>query len=375
VTSLADDGGQIYSVDLAYPDKKHITPDLSGREMKLNLNYVNKVLGLELKDVQLKSLLEKMGHEYRNHKVIIPGYRADMLHPIDLVEDIAIAYGYENFESKISNAATVASEKPIAIFKNKLRELIIGLGFIEVKNFHLTNAVVQTKLMNTHRELVELDNSVNQEYNVLRAWLTPSLMETLSYNKHYEYPQNIFEIGTVFTHNESYDTKVQEQEHLAVALCGNDANFTKIRQVFDVIMDALDLKYSVVDTDHSSFIKGRVGRIVLNDEKIAYVGELHPQVLLNWSLEMPVAVLELNISDLFRIMKFPADSQTEHEGRLNHKAHKASGEKHAESRKEKIREHNSSVTNKKTKSAKHARPVKHVQKKHEKIVAKKSRKK
>lgn len=376
VTSLADDGGQIYSVDLVYPDKKHSTPDLSGREIKLDIEYVNKVLGIDLKESQLKSLLEKMGHDYKNRKALIPGYRADILHPIDLVEDIAIAYGYENFESKIPNAATVASEKPISVFKNKLREILIGLGFIEVKNFHLTNANVQTKLMNTHRELVELENSVNQDYNVLRAWLTPSLMETLSYNKHYEYPQNIFEIGTVFSHNESYDTKVQEQEHLAVALCGNDANFTKIRQIFDVLMDALDLKYSVVDTDHSSFIKGRVGRMVLNEEKIAYVGELHPQVLLNWSIEMPTAVLELNISDLFRLMKFSTDNVTEHKVHKENKEHK---EQHEALQRVPHKEQKSSKAHNAKPAHKHKVPKvkakKHVAYKAKKVVKKKSKKK
>ena len=136
-------------------------------------------------------------------------------------------------------------------------------------------------------------------------------METLRYNKHYEYPQNIFEIGTVFRLNEDFDTGVEEHERLAIAYCGNDANFTKIKQLFDVIMEALDLRYDVLDTEHASFIKGRVGRIALNSEKIAYLGEIHPQVLLNWSLEMPVAVLELNITELFRIMRFPEESRIE----------------------------------------------------------------
>lgn len=307
VSSLADEGAQAFSVDLSYPDKKHLTPNLSGTEMKLDVDYVNKVLGLELKEPQIKTLLEKMGYDYKNHKALIPGYRADILHPIDLAEDIAIAYGYENFKSKIPDAATIASEKPLELFTSKLREVLIGLGLVEVMNFHLSNANAQCKLMNINKQLIELENSVNQEFNMLRSWLTPSLMGTLSSNKHYEYPQDIFEIGTVFNHNDSYETKVQEQEHLAVALCGNDANFTKIRQVLDALMDALDLKYSVADTDHTSFIKGRVARITVNEEKIAHIGELHPQVLLNWSLEMPVAVLELNVSDLFRIMKFSSD--------------------------------------------------------------------
>ncbi len=326
VTALADMGGEIYSVEIKYPDKKRVTPELSGREMKIDLDYVNKILGLSLKESDIKILLEKMGLGYRNKKALIPGYRADMLHQIDLVEDIAIAYGYERFESKIANAATVAAERPIEVFMNKIREVLIGMGLIEVKNYQLTNAENQCKLMNYSADLVELENSVTQEYNVLRYWMVPSLLETLKNNKHYDYPQNIFEIGTVFRINDDFETKVQENERLAIAFCGNDANFTRVKQALDSLMDALDMKYSIVDTEHSSFIKGRVGRVKVNEEKIALIGEVHPQVLMNWSMDVPVAVIELNVTDIFRIMRMPSDVAIEHR---HVEGHKVSGKKDA----------------------------------------------
>lgn len=302
VTALADMGGEIYSVDLIYPDKKKTTPILTGKEMKIDINYVNKILGLTLKESEIKTLLEKMGMGYKKNKAIVPSYRADILHQIDLVEDIAIAYGYENFKGKMSLATTVAAERPIEIFINKIREVLIGLGLLEVKNYQLTNADNQCKLMNYSTQLVELENSVTQEYVVLRKWLTPLLMETLKNNKHYDYPQNIFEIGTVFKINNAFETNVQEQERLAIAFCGNDANFTKAKQALEVLMDSLDVKYSIIDTEHTSFIKGRVGRVLVNDEKIAILGEIHPQILSNWYIEMPISVIELNITELFRIL-------------------------------------------------------------------------
>ena len=304
VTSLADMGGEIYSCELLYPDKKKTTPNLEGWELKLELDYVNKILGLDLKDNDLKILLSKMGYDYKNKKALIPSYRADILHPVDLIEDIAIAYGYENFAGAISPISTISSERPIEIFIRKFREVLVGLGLTEVKNYHLTNKDHQDKLMNFNSDHVVLENSVTQEYNLLRNWLIPCLMETLQSNKHYEYPQNIFEIGAVFKINDSYDTNVEENERIAIALCGNDANFTKIKQIMDTLAEALDIKYSVAETLHTSFIKGRVGRVSVNDEKIAYIGEIHPQILMNWTIEMPIAVLELNITDLFRIMNF-----------------------------------------------------------------------
>jgi len=311
VTALADMGGQINSVEVQYPEKKYITPNLSGKEMKLDVAYVNKILGLNLKEQDVKKYLSRMGHDYKNNKVITPNYRSDILHPIDLIEDIAIAYGYENFNGTLSDFSATAHEKPIEIFKNNLRSVLIGLGLIEVKNYHLTNKDAQSKLMNYNIDVVELENSVTQDYNVLRAWITPCLIETLKNNKQYDYPQNIFEIGTIFKSDDSYDTGVQESDRLGIALCGHDANFTKIKQVLDVLAEALNIKYDITDTEHSSFIKGRTGRVLVNGSKIAYVGELHPQVLANWTLEMPVGVLEINITELFRTMNHPLDKFAE----------------------------------------------------------------
>lgn len=319
VTALADMGGEIYNVEIKYPDTKYVTPELSGTEMKIDVDYVNKILGLNLKESDVKNLLEKMGLGYKNKKALIPGYRADILHQIDLVEDIAIAYGYDKFQSKIPNAATVAAERPIDIFTNKIREVLIGMGLLEVKNYHLTNTDYQCKLMNYTADLVELENSVTIEYNVLRYWMVPSVLETLTKNKHYDYPQNLFEIGTIFRINNNSETKVQENERLAIAFCGTDANFTKVKQALESIFGALDINYSVVETEHSSFIKGRVGRVKVNDEKVALIGEIHPQVLMNWSLDMPVSVIELNITDIFRIMHMPTDITIEHRTSAEHK--------------------------------------------------------
>ncbi|HEY9701101.1 MAG TPA: phenylalanine--tRNA ligase subunit beta, partial [Allocoleopsis sp.] len=301
VTALADIGGTIYSVDLSYPDKKYTTPELSGKFIKLDVDYVNKILGLELKEVDVKKMLARMGHDYKNGKVQVPNYRSDILHPIDLVEDIMIAYGYDNVSGTMSNFASRATERPIESFKNKIRDVLIGAGLLEVKNYHLTNNNLQSKLMNYDIETAELENSVNTDFNVLRAWLIPGLLETLKNNKHYDYPQNIFEIGTVFKLDNSLDTGVNESDRLAIALCGNDSNFTKIKQILDILSESLSFSYDLTDTEHKSFIKGRNARVILqNNSKIAYVGEIHPQVLSNFGIEMPIAVLEINITELFR---------------------------------------------------------------------------
>ncbi|MEK6906929.1 MAG: phenylalanine--tRNA ligase subunit beta [Nanoarchaeota archaeon] len=300
--ALSDLNGIIYENELVYNKKKEITPNLQPEEMKLNISYVNKILGLNLNENEIKKLLERMGYDYDNGKVLIPSYRVDILHEIDLVEDIGIAYGYNNFKEQIPNIATIAEEDKFYLFKEKIINLLTGLNLIEVRNYNLTSKESLYYKMNHNGEVVSLANSLSQGYDVLRSWVIPSLMETLSKNKHNEYPQNIFEIGTIFKKGEN-ETNVIEQERVAIALCHPKSNFTEIKQILDSLLSSLSLKYEIKDVEHDSFIPGRVGRININNKNIAYIGEIHPQVLNNWNLEMPVACLELNLTELFNVIK------------------------------------------------------------------------
>ena len=300
VTALADMKGELYDVELDY-GKKRTTPDLRAERMKIDINYVNKILGLNLSENNIKELLEKMGYSYVNKKVLIPAYRSDILHEIDLVEDIGIAYGYNNLKEEIPNVATIGSEDEFYSFKEKIANLLIGFNLLEVKNYNLTNKANLNEKMNLNNEVIMLANSLSQDYNSLRSWIIPSLLETLSKNKHHEFPQNIFEMGTIFKRGSS-ETNVIEQERLAIALCHNKADFTQIKQILDSLLNALGLKYEIKEVEHNSFISGRCGRISVNNKNIAYIGEIHPSVLDNWNLEVPVSALELNLTELFGII-------------------------------------------------------------------------
>jgi len=298
VTALADMKGELYDVELDY-GKKRITPDLSAERMKIDINYVNKILGLELKENEIRNLLERMGFAYNNKEVLIPSYRTDILHQIDLVEDIAIAYGYENFKEEIPKLMTVGEEDKFEIFKNKVSEILVGLGLLEISTYNITNVDIQKKRMNCDVEIVELQNALTTDYNVLRSWMIPCLLNILTKNKHYDYPQNLFDIGIVFKGEKD---EVKEDCRLGVVLCSMKADFTRIKQVSDVLFSELGLIYEVREVEHGSFIKGRVGRVIVNGRKIAYIGEIHPSVLRNFELEMPVAAFELNLSELYNIV-------------------------------------------------------------------------
>ncbi|MCK4335974.1 MAG: phenylalanine--tRNA ligase subunit beta [Candidatus Aenigmarchaeota archaeon] len=303
VTALADMGGTIYAMKLEYPDEKTTTPDLRPKRMKVDLNYINKWLGLDLKMKDFKRLFEKMGYSFDGKEVKIPPYRSDIMHPVDLAEDIAIAYGYENFDAEIPNVSTIGEEDPFEVFKKKIADLMIGLGFLETVTYHLTNRGDMNKNMLTEMDCIELMNPANIEYDILRSWMIPSIMKVLSENTRHDYPQKIFDIGSVFKKNPKRETGVEEFVRIACVSCHKDANYTEIRQYLDYLLSSLGLEHKIVKTEHPSFIPGRAGRVSVNGKKIAYIGEIHPKVLDNFGIEQPVCAFEVNLSDMLEILK------------------------------------------------------------------------
>jgi len=301
VASLADMGGQIYSVEIEYPDHKITLPNMEPEEMKVDIDYINKRLGLKLTEQEIKLYLERMGYGYEKKKALIPAYRVDILHQIDLAEDIAIAYGYENFTEEIPEVATIAEESKTEKFIRRLANVLVGLDLLETNTYHLMSKDELNTKMCLELLPIELENAP-ADYNCLRNWMTPSLIKVLSENKHNDYPQKIFEIGTIFKQDETTETNVKEQKRLTVLTTHTKADYTEAKQILDFMMKALDLKYVIEETEHNSFIQGRVGRVIVEGTKVAYIGEIHPQVLENWKLEMPVSGFEINISELCEIV-------------------------------------------------------------------------
>lgn len=302
VTALSDMGGEIYSMELEYSKETIISPNLNSRLMELDFKYVNKILGFDISKEEIIKLLEKMGYGFSKGKVLIPSYRADILHQIDLIEDIAIAFGYEKIPEEIPNVATIGKESKKGIFIRKLSEIISGVGLLECKHYHLSNKKHQSEMINLEIDLVELENPVNEEYNVLNKSLLPLMLDILKLNKHREYPQKIFSEGVVFQKDETFETGIKETNNLCCLICSNDVSYTKIKQILDYLMKLISAKYAVNDGHESYFIKGRSGDIMLAGEKIGSIGEISPQVLTNFELIYPVSSFEINVDKLFELL-------------------------------------------------------------------------
>lgn len=295
VSTFSDMGGKIYSMKVG----KRITPDFSSEKMKIKVENVNKILGLELSEKEIKGFLEKMGYSYNKGEVMIPAYRTDVLGEIDLIEDIAIAYGYENFEPLIPKISTVGEIDKKEIVKKKISEVLIGLGLIETSSYHLTKKEDLFSKMGYNekqeKNYVKINGS-KTDYNSLRTNLKHYILKIFSENLDSEYPQKIFEMGRVF---EDDVKKIVEREKLSIGV--TPGNFTDVLQILNYLFYNLDVKFELKEQEKSDvyFVEGRGADILVDDVKIGEIGEIHPKILRNWKIKMPVSLLEIDLEKVF----------------------------------------------------------------------------
>lgn len=308
--SLIDHGGKAHSAKVHYPKGELVvTPDFRTRTMDIGIEYVNKVSGLQLTAKQIVGLLPKarFGVGEADHEKVsvhVPCYRIDVMHPIDVVEDITIAYGYNRIKPvwrKLPTTGGLAEEQALL---DTVRELMVGLGFQEVFTYTLTNKENLFARMGCKNEkIVEIANPKVQTLTCVRNWLLPSLMEFLSSNLSVEYPQKVFELGKVTLLDEKRETRTRDEEHLASAICHANASFSEIKSALEAFFLNLGLAWQVKETKHSSFINGRVGAAIVEGTNVGVLGEIHPEVLTAWKLENPTVALELSMEGIVKIMQ------------------------------------------------------------------------
>jgi phenylalanyl-tRNA synthetase beta chain len=306
-TMLIDQGGKAYSTTIHYPDitdypqKKVTTPNFNTHKMTLNINYTNKTLGLNLTTKNITELLEIAGFNTQKISeteisVLIPCYRIDIMHQIDLIEDIAIAYGYNNIIPNWREIPTIGKTKPNQQLINLARDLMIGLGYQETLNTTLTNPETLFNKMNTPKTpIIELHNPKVTTMTCLRNWLLPELMEFLSNNKSIEFPQKIYELGKATHPNQTNETRIQEDEYLTAVTTHPNASFSEIKSTLDSFFANFGVEWQIKETTHQTFIEGRTGQIIIDNQNIGIIGEISPQVLENWNLENPTAAFEINL--------------------------------------------------------------------------------
>lgn len=300
VTNFAERGATIEAVKIFHGEKFEVTPNINLSFMDIELGEIEKWVGVQLDKENVFELLKRMGYDAVDNKgkitAYIPAYRNDILHPIDIIEDVVIAYGFNNFIPKLPALATIGGSHEIEKTSSKFRQLLIGFGYQEIIRTILTNQKDLFDRMNVKRErVVELENPVSEDYNCLRDWLLPSLMKVLSVNKHVEYPQNVFEIGDAVVFDENAETMTRNVRKVASVTAHSKANYTELKSLVESLLKQLGMKYVFKQSELNHLIDGRQAHIIVNGKEIGYLGEVNPVVIENFRLEVPCAAFELSL--------------------------------------------------------------------------------
>lgn len=296
-TALAERGGRIRSVRITQDGKGSLAPDLNPQKMSLDPVYANKWIGTGLSADEMAGCLRRMGYGAVPGKtgleVLVPRYRTDILHPVDLAEDVAIGYGFEKFGASLPIRATFGVEDPVLEFGSSVKTIMVGLGYFEVVTLSLSNPKDQFSSMNLpeDKNATQVRNPVSIDHTLVRTSLLPSLMTVLRRNKHRELPQRIFEVGDVVVNGKN-------RVLLSGVAIHAKASFTEIKSLAQSVVSGLGLDYEIVQHSHPSFIGGRCASVEIKGEPVGVMGEISPFVIESFELRYPMVAFELDLDKL-----------------------------------------------------------------------------
>ena len=299
-TSLAERGGRIESVLVKRSEGDFVSPNLQPSAWTVGAAQANRLIGFNLRPQELAECLERMrfgaianGDEVQ---VLVPAYRADIMHSWDIFEDAAKAYGFDRLQARLPQTVTVGRAHPSEIRKAEIREVMAGLGYLESMPFTLTNEKVHFQWMRRsgapeRTGAVAVLHPISELHTILRTSLLSSLLEIFAMNQHHPLPQRIFAAGDVVV-----DKKTRM--HLAAASIHSGANFSEIRSAVDAVLRELAIKAEIAPSQDGALMPGRGADLLAGGRKIGCFGELHPLVLKSFGLEQPVVALELQWGEL-----------------------------------------------------------------------------
>ncbi|MFH1256924.1 MAG: phenylalanine--tRNA ligase subunit beta [Candidatus Diapherotrites archaeon] len=298
--ALADRGAKLEAVNVVYgQSKKIVTPQFGVKKKLLDPKFAEKLAGIELSERQIIECLSRAGMDAKKKgsklEVTYPDYRQDVLHEVDLIEDVLISYGYRNFKPQKIELAVTGKELPQTRYLDVVREACIGMGLQEVLTFNLTSREKQeAKIGLKEEKFVEIANPVSLNYSLFRKRLLPELLEFLGKNKDKEFPQMIFEVGRALELDAKSETSVKEKNSLCIVSSHKEAGFTEAKSLLETVCSALGLKYELSETKLPFLKAGRGAELKVNGKK-GFIGELNEKTLKEFGLEMPVSAVELEL--------------------------------------------------------------------------------
>ena len=295
-TALAERGGSIETVVMHDGGETFLSPDLSPSTRKISASACDAFLGKALGPDGTVAALRRMGMDASADgdevTVTIPSVRLDIMHDVDIYEDVATGYGFENFGGTYQVRQTAGGLLPETAFSESLRDVMVGLGFTEVNTLTLSNERDEFELSGLPVVgVVKLLNPVTEEHTCLRAWLTPSLVAILRHNKHRDLPQRIFEVGYVVRRER---TKL----HLCAMATASKVPFTEVKSWTEAVLREAGVEYTLEPCFYRAFVPGRGAFVVSGGNRLGVFGEMDPSVVVGYGITHPVGFCEIDLEPI-----------------------------------------------------------------------------
>jgi len=295
-------------------------------EISIRLDRINKLLGLRMERKAVEDCLKRLGIAFKpagkgraakgkgsdghTWTVTPPSYRVDLLKEIDIIEDVARIYGYENIPNTLPNAGLSAAKiAGTGLLREKMRNILTNNSFLEVLNYSFISPSTFEITVSDINQGLRLLNPLTEEQSIMRQSLIPGLLGTLQYNLHHNNRNiKIFEIGRIFTPD---DKKIEEKELIAGLMSGlrYDEAWNTSREAVDFfdIKGALEQLLSGLGIDRCAFIPksdipflhpGKACVVEKGGSRIGIAGELHPDIVQRLDMKQTASVFELDMDSI-----------------------------------------------------------------------------
>lgn len=320
-----DAGYEILPVKVVHPyetalGKEVVAPFYFQPSTKTTLAAINKKLGCDLTKDEVLNALARMDNDVsakdfdasektasylkankNDVKFVLnpPPYRNDFLHEVDIIEDVMIGVGLDNFKPVRPSDFTVGQLSDVTLFSRKAKEIMVGLGYQEmIFNYLGSKRDYIDRMCVSSENVIEISNPMSENYQFVRPSIIASLLRAESQAGQAVFPHKIFEIGKVAFLDSSENTGTKTIQSLGFMTACNNANFNSLASEVSTLLYLLDHKYDVKEVEDPRFIPGRQAAIMLNGKQVGIFGEVHPQVLENWGIIVPCVAGEIDIEAL-----------------------------------------------------------------------------
>ncbi|ELZ05847.1 phenylalanine--tRNA ligase subunit beta [Natrialba aegyptia] len=314
--ALAARGATLEDVTVEYSDHELVRPDLSTKTKTVPHDRIETILGIDLDPDEVIDLAERSGLDAAKeegdndgelvYEFTVPPYRVDVLHPLDIIDDLGRAYGFNELEPKYPDIGTVGGRHERSRLEDATRTQLVGLGFEDLLNFHMINEAENYDRLDLDPdadvygagEPATIKEPYSEDFTMLRTWAMPSLLMVLERNTHRAYPQHLAEIGFTAAVDETENIGIDERRHVGAVLANHDAGYEDAKARLQALARRFDVELETPPTEHPTFISGRTAAVVMDDEVVGVIGEVHPKILVEHDLEVPVAAFEFDLAAL-----------------------------------------------------------------------------